>query len=119
MSDAVVPPEGEAPKVDEKIDAVKDEAAAIEEKLEDPELPETERIKFEKRLDVLDDRMEELLQKIDKLSQSPVAPAPPRKVADPPATVEPATPPAEEKPKERKHRYGSARWFGDRAYDSE
>lgn len=52
---------------------------------------------------------------LKKSAERPFAPAPePKQKAEPePETKEPEP----EKPKERVHRFGSRRWFGDRAYE--
>lgn len=113
-------PVEEAPKeVKEELKEVEKEAGKLEEKLENPDLSPTDKIKIEKRLDVLDDRMEELLQKVDKLAASPVAPSPRREPETPAPEAPSDTPSEEEKPKVKKKRYGSSLWFGDRAYEDE
>lgn len=107
-------------EIKEEIAAVEDKAADLQEKRADPSLSDADRAKIEDRLDSLDVRMTALIDKLDKLASSPVAPAPEPKPKQAPAAsttaakvVDPET--AENTSKRRA--VVSRRWFGERAYE--
>lgn len=112
--------EPEVTKVETALDKAAEEVEKVEEKLEDPKTTDAERAKLEARLDSLDERMDKLIGKLDAMAASPVAPAP-RKAVEAEGAVEKvaAAEVTPETPKERKHRYGSRIWWGDRAYDTD
>lgn len=117
--DSVTTPETE--EIEEKVEELDAEHAKLEEAKADA-TPE-QRADINERLDKIEAKQESLLEKLDKLLASPVAPSPRRTVSDAPApertevpeqagTQTPDAPPAAP----RKARTSKA-WFGERAYE--
>lgn len=106
------------PKVEGEINKVVAEEVKIEEKLDDPRTSDAEKEKLEQRLTDLDAKLDALMNQVGELAKSPVAPSPRKTVeVKDEAKGEGVDETVVETPKERKHRYGSSRWFGDRAYE--
>lgn len=116
----------EADKVEDKLEELDDEAEKVHDKLEEPGTTPEEREQLGKRLDDIEAQQRTLLEKLDTLLASPVAPSPRRTATetDPPAreTVPPqagdqtpdSPPDGDEPPKKAPV---SKAWFGNRAFD--
>lgn len=104
--------QAEAAEVKADIKEAKEEAAEARKE------GDTDRAdKLEARIDALTTDLGDVKSTLDRLAKRPFAPAPaPKSKPEVPAEAADQTP-AEEKPRDRVHRFGSRRWFGDRAYE--
>lgn len=106
--------ETEAAELETDVKEAKEEAAAARKEGDDARAD-----KLEAQITKVEGDLAEIKSTLKALAERPFHPAPE-------AEKTPATEPAkgdekegqeEEQPKERKHRFGSTKWFGDRAYE--